>query len=82
MSFSCQLTLCREAESEGFLGFVEIDVLLVRIQNRKRGRYSRRRSSQRQQLGHLRSPLCYGKAAVVVEVSDKSLRLWEYVAGD
>ena len=26
MSFSCQLTLCREAESEGFLGFVEIDV--------------------------------------------------------
>jgi hypothetical protein len=34
-----------------------------------------------QQLGHLRSPPRHGKAAVV-EVSDKSLRLWEYVAGD
>jgi hypothetical protein len=28
MSFGCQLRLCREAESERFLGLVEIDVLL------------------------------------------------------
>lgn len=28
MSFGCQLRLCREAKSEGFLGLVEIDVLL------------------------------------------------------
>ena len=38
MSFGCQLKLCRKAESERFLGLIQINVLLVRIQSGKSGR--------------------------------------------
>jgi hypothetical protein len=60
MSFDCQLKLFRKAESERFLGLIQIDVLLVRIQSGKSGRCRRRRRSQRERSGRLRSPPRYG----------------------
>jgi hypothetical protein len=70
MSFGCQLTLCRKAESERFLGLVEIDVLLVRIQSSKRGRLAEGVDRDTNDWATFEAHLDTEKPSVVVEVSE------------
>ena len=69
MSFDCQLTLCRKADSERFPGLVEIAVLLVRIRSSKRGRLAEVVDRNANDWATFEAHLATEKPSVVVEVS-------------